>query len=82
MDQQIEQLDLTGHDIDTNVDMIIHSAIIFTSAAITIPHDNFYDIKMSGSCIANRGIHTVRHQILLKPAGSSNITVLLDDRFE
>lgn len=82
MSEQIEQLDLTGHDIDTTVDMILHSAIVFTVWAVVIPHDNFYDIKMSGSCITNRWIHTVRHQVLLKPADSSNITVLLDDRFE
>ncbi len=35
-----------------------------STVAITIPHDWWYEVWMSGSCLTNRWIHTIRHQII------------------
>ena len=55
--------------------------------AVTIPHDWWYEVWMSWSCLTNRWIHTIRHQIIKWNIDStswffSNPMPLLDFRME
>lgn len=50
--------------------------------AIKIPHSNRYEIWQSWSCLTNRWVHTIRHQIMKFTWNLVNPVPLLDFRME
>lgn len=80
-ESQLRLTNIFWSDIDPST-WIVWLTPQFNVMSIVIPHTNFYDIKMSWSCILNRGIHTIRHQVLVKRAWTNVFDILLDDRFE
>lgn len=50
--------------------------------AVTIGRSWWYNLSMWGSCVVGKGIHTLRHQLVINKANWTPEYPLLDDRFE
>jgi len=67
-------------DTDELDPSIVGASPAFEVVKAKIPCDGFYHIGIKGSCLTNRGIHTIRHQVMRKRSGIH--APLLDFRME